>query len=228
MLNVPFTKEQDCLKGAFHATFPIFFAYFPLSMLFAVLFVHQGFDWYLAPIMSAVLFAGAVQFLIITMIDNDAMLVSILIASFFIAFRNAFYGLGFIERFQETNLFTRGLLAFGMVDATYAILISRPQASLRFCIQSTVLIYLYWVGGTIVGAIFANYVPEMEGANFILAAFFMILVIDFYMLHRTITPLVIPIIFSIVAPSSYLVVAICLSLLFLSAQYLYETRQEKL
>lgn len=228
MSEVPFSKEQDCLKGAFQATFPIFFAYFPLSMLFAVLFVHQGFDWYMAPIASAVLFAGAVQFLMLAMIDNGAMLASILIACFFVAFRNAFYGLGFIERFQHTNLITRGLLAFGMVDATYAILISRPKASIRFCTQATVLIYLYWFLGTLAGSIFAHYVPEVEGAEFVLAAFFMILVIDFFMVHRSIAPIVMPIILSIIAymmaPSFYLVVAICLSLLFLSGRYLWDAR----
>ena len=158
------------------------------------------------------------------------MMISIFIAAFFVGFRNVFYGLGFIERYQEANPLLRAFLAFGMVDATYAILISRPTASLRFCIQSTVLIYLYWVSGSIVGALFADYVPSMEGAEFILAAFFMILVLDFYMIHRSVLPLIMPVILSIIAyllvPSLYLVVAICLSLLFLSTKYLFDKKKK--
>lgn len=231
MSMVRFTEEQDCLKGAFQASVPIFFAYFPLGMLFAVLFVHQGYNWYWAPLISIFLFAGAVQFLILTMLENNAFMVSILIASFFVAFRNAFYGLGFIERYQNTHPVVRGLLAFGMVDATYAILISRPTASIRFCIQTTLLIYLYWQLGTLAGALFADYVPDVEGASFILSAFFMVLVLEFYLVNKSVAPLIVPVVFSIIAyllvPSFYLVTAICLSLLFLSAKYLMQSRQEQ-
>lgn len=217
-----------CLKSALQATLPIFFAYFPLSLLFGVLFVHEGFNWYFAPLMSLFLFAGAVQFLVLTMLANHAMMISILIASFFVAFRNSFYGLGFIQRFQHLSPWLRAFFAFGMVDATYAILISRPKASVLFSIYTTILIYLYWQLGTVIGAVFADHIPDMAGANFILAAFFMILVIDFYMIHKSILPIVMPILFSIVAylimPSFYLVIAICFSLLFICAKHLIETK----
>lgn len=220
--------HNTCFKSALHATLPIFFAYFPLSMLFGLVFVHQGYDWYLAPLMSAFLFAGAVQFLVLSMLANDAMFISIVIAAFFVAFRNAFYGLGFIKRFQKLPPFLKGFLAFGMVDATYAILISRPKASILFCIYTTVLIYLYWIVGTFTGAFFADVIPDMLGANFLLSAFFMTLVLDFYAVHNSILPLVMPVIFSLIAyallPSFYLIVAICFSLLFISTQYLLEKK----
>ena len=224
------TEHAACFKSALHATLPILFAYFPLSLVFGVVFVHQGFDWYFAPLMSAFLFAGAVQFLVLTLLANDAMMISILIAAFFVAFRNSFYGLGFIDRFSHVNPILRGFLAFGMVDATYAILIARPKASILFCIYTTVLIYMYWVCGTLVGAFFADYIPDMRGTSFVLSAFFMTLVIDFYWIHKSVLPLIMPIIFALIAymiaPSIYLVVAICISLLFLSAKYLIEKKRQ--
>ena len=74
-------------------------------------------------------------------------------------------------------------MAFGMVDATYAILLSRPKSSLRFCLQVTILNYAYWFFGSVIGALFADLLPQIQGIDFILTAFFMILVLDFYFVH---------------------------------------------
>jgi 4-azaleucine resistance transporter AzlC len=230
-MNLNKKRRQNSFKKALEVTFPILFAYGPLGMVFGLLCVHQGYDWYLAVLMSAFVFAGAVQFLVLTMLDNGAMLFSILLAAFFIGFRNLFYGLSFLDRFKKLNPLLKSILAFGMVDATYAILLSRPKASLRFCLQVTALNYIYWVGGTLIGALFADFIPEMHGLDFILTAFFMILVLDFYLVNRTVEPIFLPIVFAalsyIILPSYYLILAICFSLIFLSFKHVIASRQGK-
>ena len=47
--------------------------------------------------MSALLFAGAVQFLVLTMLDNGAMLISILVAAFFYWFKKSILWLKFFR-----------------------------------------------------------------------------------------------------------------------------------
>ena len=218
------TRRAESFRDAFEVTLPALFAYFPLAMVFGFVFEHYGFAWYLAPLMSAMIYGGSVQFLVLTMIDNGATFTAMLIAVFFVALRNLFYGLSFIERYKRVTPILKGFLSFGLVDATYAILLARPKAKLRFCLQVTTLIYIYWVLGTAVGAFFAEQIPTLAGADFVLPAFFAILVVDFYLIHRSVWPIVLPIVFSIIAyeifPSNYLVLAICFSILYLSIQYI--------
>ena len=222
-------KETNCWADAWKAAFPIFFAYFPLGMVFGLVFVEQGYAWYLAPITSAFIYGGSVQFLMLTMLDNGAAAVSIIIAVFFVALRNLFYGLSFIKRYQNLNPLLKGYLSFGLVDATYAILLARVDAPIRFCVQVTTLIYFFWVGGTLVGSLFAEILPVIKGVDFVLPSFFMVLVLDFYLVHRSLLPIILPIIFSFIAyalfPSAYLVIAICLTLIYLSLQYTFKNKE---
>lgn len=215
--------QRYTTQYAFKLTLPVLFAYFPLGVVFGVLFVHQGFEWFWAPLMSMLAYAGTVQFLVLTMLDNGATVLAIAVAAFLVAFRNAFYGVSFLHRYRKLPPWLKGLLAFGMVDATYAVLVAHPKAPVKFCIKVTALLYLYWVAGTLCGAVFANAMPMIDGLEFVLTSFFGVLVVDFYHVHKSVFPLVLPIIFSIVAyvffPEQSLVIAILLSVIFLYLKF---------
>ena len=199
---------------ALRETLPTVFAYSPLGIVFGVLFTHADFTWYLAPIMSAVVYAGAVQFVALSMMIDHAGIFAILVASLFIGLRNSFYGLSLIERFQPFNRLTRFFLIFGLVDATYAILATRPihKNDARFCFYITLFPYLGWVGGTFVGAYFADFIPDLKGMEFILTSFFMVLVIEYFLTNKKIDALLVPIIAAFLAywitPQYYLLLAI--------------------
>lgn len=202
------------IQKAIKATTPTFFTYFPLGMVFGVLFTHAGFSWYLAPIMSAIVYAGAVQFVVLSMMIDGSSLVAILFASLFIALRNSFYGLSLLTRFKHFPIATRLFLMFGLVDATYAILATWPQQKNdeQFCFYVTLFPYVSWVGGTLMGSVLADVIPIIQGMDFILTSFFMVLVIEYFLLNRKIDALITPIVASVVAflliPQYHLIIAI--------------------
>ncbi len=202
---------------AFKQSLPVILAYFPLGVVFGILFVKQGFPVLWAPVMSAVVYSGATQMMVLTMMENHTPLTSILVASFFVAFRNIFYGISFFERFKPAGVLFKSWLIFGLVDGSYAIFLKNPNESLSFCNRVTWLLYLSWVVGTFIGASFAKTLPEIHGLNFILPCFFMVLVIDFYLKNRDIYMLAVPIISSMVSytlmPENYLLIAIFLCFL---------------
>lgn len=203
---------------AFRETIPVFFAYFPLGLVFGIIFVQKGFDWYLAPLMSLFVYGGAVQFLALTMVDNHASLLAIVVASSFVAFRNSFYGLSFIERFRGLKFWQRAILIFGLVDAVYAIYVANEKESTAFYLSVSLIIYAYWIMGTLIGALFADVLPAIHGLDFILPSFFMVLVIEFYLKNRDVKALLVPIAASVVTffllPRHYLVLAILACLIF--------------
>ncbi|KTD64108.1 AzlC family ABC transporter permease [Legionella spiritensis] len=210
-------------KQAFYATNPTFFAYFPLGLVFGVLFTNAGFPWYQAPLMSALVYAGAVQFIALGMMINHNNLAAILLAALFVALRNSFYGLSLTERFKAAPRAVRMFLIFGLVDAAYAIFVSRPskhgENDVAFCFYTTLLLYIYWVGGTLIGAMFAGSIPEVKGLEFVLTAFFAIIVIEHFLINKFTDALFIPLAASCIAytllPQFYLLIAILLCAFYL-------------
>ena len=88
-----------------------------------------------------------------------------------------------------------------LVDATYMILASNPPKAgmndIKFCLWLAFFIYLYWVIGTIVGAICAGWIPSFPALSFILPAFFMVLVVDYFIAKRNWHTIVVPVICTI-------------------------------
>ncbi len=210
-------------KRALEASTPTFFAYFPLGLLFGVLFTQTEFHWLGAPLMSALVYAGAVQFVVLSMMTNDASLWAILLASLFVAFRNSFYGLSVSERFKPTPRWMKPLLIFGLVDAAYAVFVNRPIYDdiddSWFCFYTTLLMYGSWVGGSFVGALFAKAIPDVSGMGFILTAFFFLIVLEYFKKNQSIDALIIPVIASTIAwlivPQYFLLIAISLCAVYL-------------
>ena len=221
LLHHVYMNKIDAIKKAAQATLPTFFAYFPLGMVFAVLFTHAGFDWYLAPLMSAVVYAGAVQFVALSMMIDHASLAAILFGSLFIALRNSFYGLALIDRFKPYTGLKRFFLIFGLVDATYAILASWPRQKDddAFCFYTTLFPYLSWVGGSLFGALLADSIPVIQGMDFILACFFMVLVVEYYLASKQKDALLVPVLASVFAffilPEYQLLIAIMTCVIYL-------------
>jgi len=213
--------KKQLIKQALLITAPTLLAYFPLGVIYGVLFTHADYPWYIAPLMSATIYAGAVQFVALSMMIEQASLIAILMATVFIAMRNSFYGLSVIERFKPAPLLKRFFLIFGLVDATYAIFSVKPQQEddIDFCFYITLFPYLSWVIGTFLGAYFANWMPDIKGLDFILTSFFAILVIEYYLLNKKIDAILIPIILAFgsywLIPQYYLLLAILGSALYL-------------
>lgn|SRR3990167_357317 len=205
---------------AFRLSFPILFAYFPLGIVFGVLFAHSGFLWYLGPVMSAAVYSGSVQFIVLSMMTKHAPIYAIVLATVFIAFRNSFYGINFLNRFK-TNAFFKSILMFMLVDATYVILVSHPPKEhtndIQFCLWLSIFIYAYWVGGTILGALCSGWLPSFPAVYFILPSFFMVLVIDYFLAKRKWQIIFLPIIYAVaaylIAPNQFLLLSIIFSLL---------------
>ena len=210
------------LQMAFKLSLPTLFAYVPLGIVFGLVFAHSGFAWYLAPLMSLMVFGGSVQFVALSMMTEGANVLAIVIATVFIAFRNSFYGLSLLQRYCQRGLL-KFLMIFTLVDATYAILMANPpdgkMDDSRFCVWLSVLVYSYWVFGTLLGAVFSNWVPSFPGLSFILPCFFMVLALEYFLAKRDlfaiITPLVSVIIAYIIFPTQYLLVAILFCVLFI-------------
>lgn len=203
---------------------PILMGYLVIGFAFGLLLVSFGYPWYLAPIMSIFIYAGALQFIAINFFNIKAGFIDIAIASWFINLRQSFYGLSFLEKFKNTKAF-KPYLIFGLTDETYALLTTiKEDESLDrrwYYFFLTALNQSYWVLGSTLGAVAGlGFKFNTKGLEFSLTALFIVLCIEQYKNLKNPIPFLIGISTSILAlifvPSDKMLLAsILVSLIFL-------------
>lgn len=215
---------RTLFRDAFRVSYPVIFAYFPLGMIFSIIWHQLGFPLYLAPLMCFAVYAGSVQFSAIGIMVAHGSYLSILMATLFIALRNPFYGITVITRFNSAHWFKKTLLFLLLVDANYAIFVStepysNPKDDIQFCWIVSLLVYSYWGFGSVVGAIGAPWLPNIEGIEFVLTVFFAILAFEAYLANRNIVPYLVAAaaatLAALLLPQAFLFAAICLAAILL-------------
>ena len=169
--------------------------YAVLGFAFGLLLVSFDYPWYLAPIMSLFIYAGALQFVAINFFNLKAGMIDIAIASWFVNIRQSFYGLSLLKRFKDTgNL--KAYLIFGLTDETYALLTTiKDDESLNkrwYYFFLTAFNQSYWFVGSTLGAIVGSNIKfNTAGVEFSLTALFVVLCIEQYKNLRNIVPFII-------------------------------------
>jgi len=169
--------------------------YAVLGFAFGLLLVSFDYPWYLAPIMSLFIYAGALQFVAINFFNLKAGVIDIAIASWFVNIRQSFYGLSLLKRFKDTgNL--KAYLIFGLTDETYALLTTiKDDESLNkrwYYFFLTAFNQSYWFVGSTLGAIVGSNIKfNTAGLEFSLTALFVVLCIEQYKNLKNIVPFII-------------------------------------
>ena len=185
-------KYSRELHAAFKASIPVLMGYSVLGFAFGLLMTSEGYPWVLPVAMSAVIYAGALQFLALGFFQTKAGLGQIFIASIFVNIRQAFYGLSVLRKFKKAG-FLRPYLIFALTDETYALMTTlRESSRLKrrwYLFFLAALNQSYWVGGTLAGALFGRMVRfDTRGLDFSLTALFVVLAMEQYRQRRDLTP----------------------------------------
>lgn len=217
------------LRFAWKLSLPVLISYFTLAMIFGVLFNQLHEPWYVAPIMSLLVYAGAVQFIALGIISTHGSYWFILFSTFFVAFRNSFYGLSLLNRFQYSKLL-KSYMIFTLVDANYAIMMHHSpyqdkQQDKLFCFYLAFFMQLSWILGTFFGSFFSQYLGKINGLEFILIGYFSIMVFENYLKNKSFLPILIGSLAALIAffaapAQMMLIFAIVICFLTQSALYL--------
>ncbi len=167
---------------ALRASLPVCFGYVPLGMVFGVLFAQLGYGWWYATLMSVVVFAGAAQFVAVTLLTAGAGIGEIAATTLLVNARHVFYGLSLAPRLPGAGV-GRWYPVFALTDETYSLLTSTtpppgvdPQ---RFRVRVAAFNQLWWVLGSTVGALLgAGLTVDTHGLEFSLTALFVVLTIE--------------------------------------------------
>ncbi|SNT15955.1 AzlC family ABC transporter permease [Rhodococcoides kyotonense] len=151
---------------------------FTLGIGFGVLVTSHGFPWWLAPIISGVLFAGSVEFIIIGMLAAAAPIAAIAVTTLLVNSRHLFYGLSF-PLHRVDGRFAKGYSIFALCDEAFALASSRMRSGQILWTQFG--LHASWVVGSFVGALVGHSVlGDVQGLDFVLTALFVVLALDAY------------------------------------------------
>lgn len=175
------------LRQTFPITLPVLFGYVAIGIPFGLMLVKAGYPWWLSPIMSVVMYAGAGQYIAVGLFAAGAPLPAMAVTMLMVNIRHIVYGLSLIQQFKTVGAW-KPYLIFSLTDETYALLtgVKVPDGldPGRFYGSIALMDQFYWLVGSVIGALAGTLIPfSFKGVDFALTALFTVLLID--QLRRT-------------------------------------------
>ena len=157
-------KNPKLIQGI-QAGLPIALGYFPIAIAFGALAVQADLHWSEAVLMSVIVFAGASQFVGVSMLLAGAGAVQIITTTFFLNMRHLIMSLAVNDQMRHFQRPTKIFLSFFITDETFALLTlgegesDGVERSPAYMAGLMITAYLGWVSGTAVGGLGAGIIP---------------------------------------------------------------------
>jgi 4-azaleucine resistance transporter AzlC len=174
---------RRAVAAAFPCTVPVLTGFAVLGMAYGVLMHSVGYGTLWSVLMSATAFCGSMQFAAVALLTTAFHPVQALVLSLMVNARHLFYGLSMLERYRGVGRKTRLLLIYTLCDETFSIVSSvLPPPDVpprRFYTAVSLLDYLYWVFGTLLGGVVGALITvDTTGLDFVLTALFVVLFME--------------------------------------------------
>lgn len=164
---MPSTSAQSIFISGMKDTFALVVAAIPFGLVFGAMGQAQGLaDWVTLGI-SIFVFAGASQFIAITMLAAGAAIPVIVLTVFIVNLRHVLYSVSLIPVVQGLPLKWRLPMAFTITDETFAVVynkmsLSRTHQNLPiYYLGSSVFMYLNWILCTWIGILLGSQLPSL-------------------------------------------------------------------
>ena len=118
------TPTQTFLTGS-RDTFPLIIAAAPFALVYGALAINYGLSETLVMAMSLFIFAGASQFVAITLLASATAFPIILVTVFIINLRHMLYAASFMPQVAKVSAWLRIPMAFWLTDETFAVVTNR-------------------------------------------------------------------------------------------------------
>jgi len=183
---MPFNRKQAYIRmiqKGFIAMLPLNLAVLPWGILCGSLAIQRGFSVLEAVLMPVLIFAGAVQLIVIELINDNVPLATILFTAFIISSRHFLYGLALRDKLKNLPFRWRGSLGFLLTDELFALSGDsksfKGKLKLIYALSAGGSFYLCWLLWNIIGITAGSYLPDLTdlGLDFAIAVTFIALVV---------------------------------------------------
>lgn len=188
--------NRKTFKTLFLDTVPVMTGYLFLGAGFGILLSEKtglGIGWALG--MALFMLAGSGQYLAVSMIADQASIISAAIATFLVNARHIFYGISMIEPYKGIGK-KKFYMIFSLTDETYSLVTQNepPEGMSRhsYCFWVSLLDHVYWLIGCGLGSLLGSTLPiSFEGVEFVLTALFVTMFVEQWLSHKNHLPAII-------------------------------------
>ena len=175
-------EKKITMKYSFRASLPIMAGYVVLGMGFGILLTSKGYAWWWAVLMSAIIYAGSMQYVAIDLLAGGATLISAALMTLLVNIRHLFYGITMLEEYKNTGA-KKPYLIFALTDETFSLVCSPniPGGVNRKDYYFFVSLFnqCYWVMGSFLGGIIGNvFTFNSAGVDFTMTALFVVIFVE--------------------------------------------------
>ena len=169
---------KGSVAAAFPHTVPVLTGFLVLGIAYGMLMQSKGYGAPWALLMSGVAYCGSMQFAAISLLTSAFDPLGAFVMSLLVNARHLFYGVSLLEKYRGI-----GSAKPVLCDETFSIISSvEPPEGVRpgnFYLAISVLDYLYWVGGTLLGSLAGQFIRfDTTGLDFALTGLFVVLFIE--------------------------------------------------
>ena len=208
-------------------TVPVLCGYLFLGIAFGLLLQQAGYSWPWALLISCVVYAGSLQFVLVGMLGGGfASLLSVALTTLSVNSRHLFYGLSFLDTFRRMGR-ARPYMIFSLTDETYSLLcgvkIPDDLRADKVRLWMSALDHGYWIAGSVIGAVMGSMIPfDLTGIDFAMTALFVVIFVDQWRTADSHLPAVLGLVFGLIwlvvlGPDSFLLPALICTVLGLTA-----------
>lgn len=176
------TQRKTEFSYAFRQTIPVMLGYLFLGIAFGLMLQEGGYSFLWAFLISTVVYAGSMQFVLVTFLTGGVSLITAAVMTLLINGRHLFYGISFVEKFRKAG-WRFPYLVFALTDETYSVLCGvkvfggMDEGRVYFWIS--LLDQCYWIAGSVIGALAGRYIAfDSTGIDFSMTALFIVIMVE--------------------------------------------------
>ncbi len=173
------------IKYAFMQSIPVMLGYIFLGIAFGLMLHDGGYSYWWAFFASLTIYAGSMEFVLVTLLTGGASLLYSAVMTFFINGRHLFYGISFIEKFKKMGK-AYPYMVFSLTDETYSVLcalkVSDGMRENRVMFWIALFDHCYWIAGSVLGGVLGELIAfDTTGIDFSMTALFVVIVLNQWM-----------------------------------------------
>lgn len=165
--------RHPIVQGAMNAL-PIAIGYVPVAIAYGLLAKSAGLTLFITVFMSMAVYAGASQFLGVSLIGAQAGAASIIALTFFLNLRLLLMSTALSARLREPRALLRAIVAFGVTDESFSVASFRPgPLETSYLLTLEFVAYASWVAGSALGYLTGEWLPSSLQAGMGIALYAM-------------------------------------------------------
>lgn len=172
--------DKSQLKKGIASGLPIGLGYLSVSFTFGIMATSAGLSWWQALLISMLNLTSAGQLAGINIMIHPMQYIEMLIAQVTINIRYSFMSVSLSQKTDDSfKIKDRWILGGFVTDEIFGVAITEDKVNKYFFAGLTILPYIGWASGTLIGSLLGNVLPDivLNSLNIALYAMFIAIII---------------------------------------------------